>query len=109
LQDTGRSALPAAAAEAVYVDCENERQGMSNGWVDTYAFDREGQDIDITGLPDGLYVVQSIVDPANRLVELHEANNVGIVYFDLQGESVETLEPESVAARMTELNGGTPK
>jgi hypothetical protein len=43
--------------------------------VDHYGPSVEGQDIEITNLPDGRYCVSFVVDPAGNLVESSTANN----------------------------------
>src|SRR5688572_27439366 len=40
-----------------YTTCENTVQGMSVGWGDTYHSRLAGQEIDLTGLPDGDYTL----------------------------------------------------
>src|SRR5262245_46120439 len=47
--------LPGSAKKPVYTTCEARVQGMSVGWGDTYGAHLPGQEIDLTGNPDGLY------------------------------------------------------
>jgi hypothetical protein len=82
IRDNVRGNGPAAAARS-YVMCDQDLQGISVGWVDIYEFDTPGQIVDVTDLPYGVYALQSIVDPADQLWEDDNANNSGLVYFEL--------------------------
>jgi hypothetical protein len=55
----------------VYTTCEQDIQGLSVGWGDTYRFGIADQWIDVgnTPLPDGRYVLRSVADPRNLLDE----------------------------------------
>ncbi|HXG47286.1 MAG TPA: lysyl oxidase family protein, partial [Methylomirabilota bacterium] len=66
--------LPGAPQNAVYT-CDN--QGISVGWADVYVKELEGQNIDITSVPDGVYWLESVTDPDNRLKEASDSNNSG--------------------------------
>jgi hypothetical protein len=79
------------AARAVYLGCGWRRQGISVGWMDTYARHTPGQFVDISGAPDGLYALRSTVDPDNRLLELDEANNSAVLFFTLQRNKLEVI------------------
>jgi Lysyl oxidase len=63
------------ADAAVYTTCGKSIQGMSVGWGDTYGYYLEGQAIDVTGLPDGDYRLEIVIDPKNRLLESEQADN----------------------------------
>jgi hypothetical protein len=65
-------------------------QGLTPGWDDIYDWFLPGQYIDVAGLESGDYVLETIVDPDNKLVESDETNNCG-----------------TVLVRMTEM--GTPQ
>lgn len=43
----------------VYFDCERGPQGISVRWVDRYHQSIEGQQLDLTGVPEGLYYLVS--------------------------------------------------
>ena len=79
---------PNAAAEARFTSCETATQGISVGWEDIYTADLPGQELDIPGLPDGRYLIRSIVDPDDQLRETDEANNVDTIVVQLDGDSV---------------------
>lgn len=76
---------------AEYIGCDKEVQGISVGWGDIYEYFRPDQWVDVTDLPDGLYALRSTVDPDNLLLERHETNNTAMVFFSLQGQSLQVL------------------
>jgi hypothetical protein len=58
-------------------------QGLTPGWDDIYEWYLPGQYIDVDGVPDGDYVLETIADPDNKLVESNERNNCGTVLVRL--------------------------
>jgi hypothetical protein len=46
-----------------YIECNGQLQGMSRGWADRYGSTLAGQEIDITGLPLGCYILRITVNP----------------------------------------------
>jgi hypothetical protein len=58
-------------------------QGLSPGWVDIYEWNLPGQYIDVDGLANGDYVLETIVDPDNKIKESDETNNCGTVLIRL--------------------------
>jgi hypothetical protein len=92
LRDIRRSRQPVAAASAAFSSCGARRQGISAGWIDTYQYYLPGQNIDITGLPDGRYALMSTADPFNLIRESEEGNNFALVYLNLEGVRVQVLD-----------------
>lgn len=79
-----------------YTSCgQDEVQGISVGWGDLYTWDLPGQELDVTGLPDGTYWLKSTADPANRLLETHDGNNAAYVKLAITGNSVEVLSTDT--------------
>ena len=84
--------LPAAPPEPVYTgSCglgEAERlsmrAGISVGYGDDYHAFLEGQDLPLTGLPEGRYVLVHRVNVDRGLRELSYANNASSVLLDLR-------------------------
>ena len=60
-------------------------QGITKGWKDVYEWFLPHQYIEVTGLPDGTYVLETQADPNNRLRESNKTNNCGSVYVRLTG------------------------
>lgn len=76
--------LPGAPSTPFYSNCGNVTQGMSVGWGDTYTNNLEGQSIDVSALPDGIYKLIIEVDPKGRLVEINESDNTSCVLLQLK-------------------------
>jgi hypothetical protein len=58
-------------------------QGITNGWADVYDWYLPDQYMEVAGVPDGVYLLQTVVDPDGALVEANESNNCGGVYIRL--------------------------
>jgi hypothetical protein len=81
------ASLPNVPHGPAFLECGQGVQGLSVGWSDTYTADLIGQELDISGVPDGRYAVRTVADPADRLRETDENNNdlVVYVYLDARG------------------------
>lgn len=66
--------------------------GISSGWTDVYSADAPGNYVEFGSNPDGLYVVRSIVDPGNNVLEVSDADNVGYALIRVTGEDVTLIE-----------------
>ena len=66
--------------------------GLSVGWGDVYRWQRPGQYVEFVGNGDGLYVVRSVVDIKNRVLEEDETDNAAYAYVQVTGESVRIIE-----------------
>jgi len=64
-------------------DAGTFRMGLSRGWADVYAFFIPGQEIDITGLPDGMYRLWAEADAEGWFREATRDNNATWVDIDL--------------------------
>jgi hypothetical protein len=67
------------------------REGISAGFGDDYVPQREGQSIDVTGLPPGRYVLVHRANPGRALRERSYANNAASVAIELRGQAVRVL------------------
>lgn len=76
--------LPGAPKKAVYKWCNDDIQGMSVGWGDQYSSYLVGQEIDITGLDEGIYTLKVEADPMDRIRETNDSDNTSCVllYID---------------------------
>jgi hypothetical protein len=68
-----------------YTTCEATVQGMSVGWGDTYHSQLAGQEIDLTGLPDGDYTLTVKADPLGRMTEITTADNSSCIKLRITG------------------------
>jgi hypothetical protein len=100
LRDDSRGDTPGGPEAAVYLRCNREKQGMSVGWVDTYDFDTQGQTVDVTKAPDGIYLLRSTVDPENQLRESDDANNSAAVYIEITGDEASILDRATALRRL---------
>ena len=83
--------------ERTFWDCETSYQGVSPGWVDQYHQALDGQSVDITGAPDGIYYLVNTVNPLSASLEKDYTNNSAWVKFRLYGGSNGNRKIEVVA------------
>lgn len=83
----------------VYGQCLWKRQGISVGWVDTYAAHIPGQSIDISHLPNGLYALRSTVNPEGIIVESDASNNTALTYFVIRDRYMNPVDAGQVRYR----------
>lgn len=70
----------------------SNRLGMSRGWGDAYRYQRPGNFVDFTSGGDGYYVVQTVADPQNVVLESNEVDNTSYAYLRISGEEIDVLE-----------------
>lgn len=101
--------LAASPDQAVYVTCDNDFQGMSVGYGDEYGWYLAGQEIDVSGLPNGDYRLTIVVDPKDRLVEMNETDNTACVLLNLNfnNRKVQILDDSSCDNDTGGGSGGT--
>lgn len=105
------SSLPGWSRFPEFDSCGGSSQGLSIGWIDIYTKDLPGQHIDVTGLPDGIYWLESEVDPQNHILEANEANNVArvqIVLGDVGPTTPDAYEPNATTAAVAQRPPGGP-
>jgi hypothetical protein len=74
------------SAERVFFDCETSYQGIQSGWVDQYHQALDGQELDLTGIPNANdYYLVSTANYARRFEETNYTNNSAWVKFTLSG------------------------
>jgi Lysyl oxidase len=73
-------------AERTFFDCETSYQGIKSGWVDQYHHSLDGQELDLTGVPNAKdYYLVSTANYARRFEETDYTNNTAWVRFTLSG------------------------
>jgi len=83
---------PGFSPLAHYGECKrNSITGLSVGWADWYAAFLPGQDLDVTGLPNGRYCLTSTADPQDGIDEADETNNVRARLLRLRDGAVTDL------------------
>lgn len=73
----------APTTERVYWDCETGYQGISPGWVDQYHQALDGQQLDLTGAPPGVYYLVSTANPDGSFLEATLTDNTAWASFRL--------------------------
>jgi len=85
--------LPGSPGFTHYGDCTQDSiTGLSIGWADYYGSTLPGQELDISGLPDGRYCLRNEADPTDRLDESDEGNNGRSTLVRIRGREVTDLE-----------------
>lgn len=75
-------------SERVFWDCYTSYQGVSAGWVDQYHQATDGQELDITGIPNATdYYLVSTTNPDGLYLESDGSNNSAWVRFTLSTDS----------------------
>ena len=78
----------APTSERVFFDCFASFQGISTGWVDQYHQSTEGQQLNLTGVPDAEdYYLVSTANYAGVFTEADTTNNSAWVKFSLLTDS----------------------
>jgi hypothetical protein len=91
--------LPGSPTSAQYGECtQDSTTGLSIGWSDYYPSYLEGQELDVTGLPNARYCLRMTVDPADHVREAGGTNNVRSRLVRLRRTSVTDLGRSCVEA-----------
>lgn len=91
-EHTNDLSIPNSPQSRVYgFTCDSIRQGMSVGWGDTYQAKVEGQELDITNLPNGEYLLEYNVNPDKKIYEATYSNNIGQTKIRIDGFAVTRL------------------
>jgi len=108
LIDNDQTILVKKGSSRTYFECNAELQGISVGWSDDYHQSTEGQELDITGAPEGIYYLIHQADPENHWLEKDKTNNLAWVKFFLrrQGENPKVIVLEQ--STCTPVTCGTP-
>ncbi|HWH71219.1 MAG TPA: lysyl oxidase family protein, partial [Candidatus Sulfotelmatobacter sp.] len=81
-------------------------QGIHRGWSDIYDHTLDGQWVDITGVPNGNYVLELEVNPAGTLQETDYSKNITYVPISIGGTATAPLNDNFATAQL--LVGGSP-
>lgn len=84
------------------------RNGVTPGWSDVYTASLPGQYVEVSGVPDGFYLLESRADPDNTVVEVDETNNHVAVLLRLEGDTVEHLGVIDEPPRRADLTSPHP-
>jgi Lysyl oxidase len=70
--------------------------GISVGWADVYNWYLADQFIEVTGVPDGYYILETISDPNDTVLETKNTDNTVQTLIRLCGNAGEIVGQESV-------------
>jgi hypothetical protein len=101
------STLPNYNPAGEFRACGSGTQGISVGWIDIYSQYLPGQSIDITGLADGDYWLESEVDPDDNVLESNEDNNIERIKVAI-GSPPDAYEPNDSLADLAWRPIGAP-
>lgn len=91
--DAPRTYIPPGCLAANEIDPAAGRvaavNGISVGWGDVYNWHLADQFIEVTGVPDGHYLIESVADPAGTIVEGDDANNTAFAHIVLCGDDAQ--------------------
>lgn len=84
-------------ADSVRQDCgaaapTGVQLGLGTGWGDIYVYGLDGNYVEFGENTDGLYVVRSIADAFNDVLETDESDNQGYAYIRVTGNEIKVLE-----------------
>ncbi|MBK7403780.1 MAG: hypothetical protein IPJ41_03885 [Phycisphaerales bacterium] len=102
------SSLPNFNPYGQFHSCSGTVQGLSVGWLDIYSKGLAGQRINITGVPDGQYWLESEVDPLRRIVERDTTNNIARILITLGEGGSDVAEPNNSMAQVAMRPEGGP-
>lgn len=68
-------------ADRIFWDCTVSLQGVQAGWADQYHQSTPGNQIDVTGIDDGLYYLVHDVNPDRIFIEEDDSNNIAWTEF----------------------------
>ena len=78
----------APTSQRVFWDCYAGTQGIQSNWVDQYHQATDGQQVDLTGIPNATdYYLVSTTNPTGAFLEQDKTNNTAWVKFSLTSES----------------------
>ena len=65
----GTTGVQKKALPRTYFECNGDFQGLAAGWADSYHQSTPLQELDVTGLPSGVYYLTHLADPENHWLE----------------------------------------
>lgn len=93
--DAARTYVPPACTTPTAVDPATREvamvNGISVGWADVYNWFLPGQYIEVSGLADGFYVLETVVDPGGTIAETDDTNNASSILIRICGDAAEIV------------------
>lgn len=82
-------------ADRIFWDCTVSLQGVQAGWADQYHQSTPGNQVDVTGIDDGLYYLVHDVNPDQIFIEEDDSNNIAwteFIVFHKNNGQVDVIE-----------------
>jgi Lysyl oxidase len=108
LIDNDQSILVKKGSSRVYFECNADLQGISVGWSDNYHQSTEGQELDVTGIREGIYYLIHRADPDNHWLEKDKTNNMAWVKFAVSRKGANPKITILQQSTCTPVTCGTP-
>jgi hypothetical protein len=90
--------------ERQYPKCEHEEQGLTIGWFDLYDPFTGGQTIDILDVPDGVYILRTLINVNKEIFELGYENNESSIYIEIIGNAAFILKQPDAMMKILRRN-----
>lgn len=74
-----------------YPECNYDQQGLTVGWYDLYDPFTPGQSINILEVPDGIYILRTIINVNQEVFEISYDNNESSIYIEIIGNAAKIL------------------
>jgi hypothetical protein len=72
-----------------YRYCPLALQGISSWWEDIYTWPLEGQQVDVSGVADGVYALFVVVNPDRMMIESGYEDNTSFATIELSGNGTQ--------------------
>jgi hypothetical protein len=97
-------------SQRIYWDCEVGLQGIQPGWVDQYHQSVEGNEINISKVPNGTYFLVHKWNPADAFVDGNDTNDESWMKFELvdDGKGNRKIIEIKGFAPECQIDGSTP-
>lgn len=90
--------------ERQYPRCEHEEQGLTVGWYDLYDPFTAGQIIDILDVPDGVYILRSLINVNREVFETGFENNESNIFIEINGNAAFILKQADAMLKILRRN-----
>jgi hypothetical protein len=90
--------------ERQYPRCEHEEQGLTVGWFDLYDPFTAGQTIDILDVPNGVYILRTLINVNRDVYELEHENNESSIFIEIIDNAAFILDQPDAMLKILRRN-----
>jgi len=87
-----------------YPRCEHEEQGLTVGWFDLYDPFTAGQTIDILDVPNGVYILRTLINVNQDIFEIGHENNESSIYVEIIDNAAFILQQPDAMMKILRRN-----